>query len=70
MELRLDQFEPCAESRQRQPFVSHSHRGSEKLRPIRNELERRGHCPPRFFLKCLEDDDARLPELIREELIR
>ncbi len=49
-------------------FVSHSHRDLEKVRHIRNELERRGHNPLLFFLKCLEDDDARLPELIREEI--
>ena len=40
----------------------------EQVRPIRNELERRGHNPLLFFLKCLEDDDARLPELTREEI--
>lgn len=27
-------------------FVSHSHRDLEKVRRIRNELERRGHNPP------------------------
>jgi hypothetical protein len=42
-------------------FVSHSHRDLEKVREIRNELERRGHNPLLFFLKCLSDDDARLP---------
>jgi len=31
----------------------------EKVREIRNELERRGHNPLPFFLKCLEDDDER-----------
>ena len=35
---------------------------------IHNELERRGHHPLLFFLKCLEADDARLPELIRDEI--
>ncbi len=40
----------------------------EKVREIRNELERRGHNPLLFFLKCLETDDARLPELIRDEI--
>ena len=49
-------------------FVSHSHRDLEKVRQIRNELERRGHNPLLFFLKCMEDDDARLPELIRDEI--
>ena len=50
------------------PFSSHSHRDLEKVRRIRNELERRGHNPLLFFLKCLEADDARLPELIRDEI--
>lgn len=36
-----------------------------KVNPIRNEIERRGHNPLRFFRKCLEDDEARLPELFR-----
>jgi len=45
-----------------------SHRDLAKVRPIRNELERRGHNPLLFFLKCLEADDARLPELIRDEI--
>jgi hypothetical protein len=49
-------------------FVSHSHRDLEKVRQIRNELERLGHNPLLFFLKCLEADDARLPELIRDEI--
>lgn len=49
-------------------FVSHSHRDLEKVRRIRNELERRGHNPLLFFLKCLEADDARLPELVRDEI--
>lgn len=48
--------------------VSHSHRDLGKVRRIRNELERRGHNPLLFFLKCMEDDDARLPELIRDEI--
>lgn len=49
-------------------FVSHSHRDLEKVRRIRNELERRGHNPLVFFLKCLAADDARLPELIRDKI--
>lgn len=48
-------------------FVSHSLRDLEKVRRIRNELERRGRNPLLFFLKCLEADDARPPELIRDE---
>ena len=46
-------------------FVSRSHRDLENARRIRNELERRGHNPLLFFLKRLENDDARLPELAR-----
>jgi len=49
-------------------FVSHSHRDLEKVREIRNYLEGKGRNPLLFFLKCLDDDDARLPELIREEI--
>lgn len=49
-------------------FVSYSHKDFEIVRQIRNELERRGHNPLLFFLKCLEDDNALLPELIREEI--
>jgi hypothetical protein len=49
-------------------FVSHSHHDLKKVREIRNYLETRGHNPLLFFLKCLNDDDARLPELIREEI--
>jgi len=45
-------------------FLSHSRRDLEKVRPIRNERERRGHNPLLVFLICL-DDDSRLPELIR-----
>lgn len=48
--------------------VSHSHRDLEKVRGIRNELERRGHNPLLFFLKCLESEDARLPELLKQEI--
>ena len=41
-------------------LASRSSTDLEKVRPIRNELERRGHHPLLFFLKSLEDDDARL----------
>ena len=40
----------------------------EKVRRIRNELERRRHNPLLFFLKCLEADDARRPDIIRDEI--
>jgi hypothetical protein len=49
-------------------FVSHSHRDLEQVRQIRNELEKRGHNPLLFYLKCLSNDDARLPQLIRDEI--
>ncbi|MCH7229102.1 toll/interleukin-1 receptor domain-containing protein [Haloferula sp. A504] len=49
-------------------FVSHSHRDLGKVREIRNYLEKKGASPLLFFLKCLSDDDARLPELIADEI--
>ena len=49
-------------------FVSHSHHDLAQVRQIRNELEQRGHNPLLFFLKCLTENDARLPQLIREEI--
>ena len=42
---------------------SHSPRDLEKVRRIRNELERRGRNPLRFFLKCLEVDYASPEEM-------
>jgi len=50
-------------------FLSHSHKDLEKVRFIRNELEHWGHNPLIFFLKCLEDDNAELPDLIRREIV-
>ncbi|MDR3690911.1 MAG: toll/interleukin-1 receptor domain-containing protein [Fimbriimonas sp.] len=49
-------------------FLSHSNKDFDQVREIRNELERRGHKPLMFFLKCLESDDARLPELLKQEI--
>ena len=49
-------------------FLSHSHKDLDKVRVIRNELERKGHNPLIFFLKCLEDDDSELPDLLRREI--
>lgn len=49
-------------------FLSHSNKDFEQVREIRNELEHRGHKPLMFFLRCLENDDARLPELLKEEI--
>jgi hypothetical protein len=49
-------------------FLSHSNKDFEKVREIRNELEKRGHKPLMFFLKCLESEDARLPDLLKQEI--
>ena len=49
-------------------FLSHSNKDFEKVREIRNLLEKRGHKPIMFFLKCLENDDAQLPELLKQEI--
>ena len=52
-------------------FVSHSNRDIEKVREIRNELERRGHNPVLFYLKCMEvteADDLLLWQLIEPEI--
>ena len=37
-------------------FMSHSHQDYDKVRALRNELEKQGHHPLMFFLKCLNDD--------------
>jgi hypothetical protein len=49
-------------------FLSHSHKDLAQVRQVRDELERRGHNPLIFFLKCLEDDGSELPELLRREI--
>lgn len=49
-------------------FLSHSNKDFEKVREIRNELEKRGHKPILFYLKCLENDNAMLPDLLRREI--
>jgi hypothetical protein len=49
-------------------FVSHSHKDLKKVREIRNRLEQEGHKPLLFYLKCLEEADARLPQLIKDEI--
>lgn len=38
------------------------------MRVIRDALEREGHNPLMFFLKCLEDESSELPELLRREI--
>lgn len=50
-------------------FLSHSHKDLVKVRQIRDELERKGHNPLIFFLKCLEDDRSELPDLLRREIV-
>ena len=49
-------------------FLSHSNKDFEKVREIRNELEKRGHKPIMVYLKCLENDNALLPDLLRREI--
>jgi hypothetical protein len=49
-------------------FVSHCHLDSKKVRQVRDALEKDGHNPILFFLKCLSDTDARLPQLIKDEI--
>jgi len=49
-------------------FVSHSSLDIEKVREVRDFLEKDGHRPLLFFLKCLQENDARLPQLIRDEI--
>jgi len=49
-------------------FVSHSNKDMKKVREIRDLLEREGHKPLLFYLKCLDQRDARLPQLIKDEI--
>jgi hypothetical protein len=49
-------------------FLFHSNKDFERVREIRNELEKRGHKPIMFYLKCLENDNAMLPDLLRREI--
>jgi hypothetical protein len=49
-------------------FVSHSNEDMKKVREIRDLLEREGHRPLLFYLRCLENKDARLPSLLRDEI--
>jgi hypothetical protein len=48
-------------------FLSHSHQDFEKIRSLRDQLEKRQHHPLVFFLKCL-DDDSEIDDLIRREI--
>lgn len=48
-------------------FLSHSHDDIEKVREIRNTLEKDGFEPLCFYLKCLEDDNE-IADLIKREI--
>ena len=48
-------------------FISHSHKDIDKVRLIRNELEKRGFEPLIFYLKCLSDNDE-IEDLIKREI--
>ena len=48
-------------------FLSHSHKDVSEVRAVRDALERKGHNPLMFFLKCL-DDDSEVDDLIRREI--
>jgi len=51
-------------------FLSHSHRDYEKVREVRDLLEREGFRPLMFFLKCLEKEgyEELTKTLIKEEI--
>ena len=48
-------------------FVSHSNTDIVGVRAVRDELERMGHYPLLFFLKCISADDE-LDDLIKREI--
>ena len=48
-------------------FISHSHQDIDKVRKVRNHLERLGFEPLMFYLKCLSDEDE-IEELIKREI--
>ena len=48
-------------------FLSHSHSDIERVREIRNSLEKYGFEPLCFYLKCL-DDDSEIEDLIKREI--
>lgn len=48
-------------------FVSHSNKDIDAVRSVRDELERLGHHPLLFFLKCINDKDE-LDGLITREI--
>ena len=48
-------------------FLSHSHDDIEKVRVMRNTLEKEGFEPLCFYLKCLSDD-SEIEDLIKREI--
>ena len=48
-------------------FISHSHQDIEKVREIRNAMEKAGFEPLCFYLKCLHDEDE-IEDLIKREI--
>lgn len=48
-------------------FLSHSHQDIDKVRKIRNQLEKMGFEPLMFYLKCLSDTDE-IEALIKREI--
>lgn len=60
-------FDKLKSSKSGYIFISHSHDDIEKVREIRNKLERDGFEPLCFYLKCL-NDDSEIEELIKREI--
>ena len=60
-------FEKLAKSKGGFIFISHSHNDIDKVRKIRNDLEKEGFEPLCFYLKCMEDADE-LASLIQREI--
>jgi len=48
-------------------FLSHSNKDYEKVRQVRDLLEKKSFRPLMFFLKCLNDDDE-IDDLIKREI--
>lgn len=48
-------------------FLSHSNKDYEKVKSVRDKLERDDFRPIMFFLKCLEDNDE-IDDLIKREI--
>jgi len=49
-------------------FVSHANADFDKVRRVRDELEKRGARPLLFYLKALENNSTDLPDLLRREI--